>query len=139
MGGEKDMIYVYRPNGTFESDGNINYAPFCAELNATTFNATTNPQQFLSNGDVGNIYISNVSECDSTISFDVKICSSTETIFNQANYLPRYANARKIETIGNVVLTNDSAIFEASDSIVLRSGFKVIRGAYFQAIVKPCE
>ncbi len=137
-GGIDDEVYVYRPNGNFTSDGLLNLAPFCIELSATEFNATTNPQQFLSNGNLGNIFISNVSECGAYISFDVKICMSNDITYNQDDIIPQYTNANAITTIGDVNITNNT-IFEASESIMLNAGFKVSGGAPFEALIKPCE
>ena len=137
-GGVNDEVYVYRPDGTFTSEGYLPYAPFCVELGDTVFNPYTNPQEFLSNGNYGNIYISNVSECDSTISFDVKICSSNDVTYNQNSTIPSYTNARSITTSGAVEISS-STTFEASESIILNNGFKVANGTSFNAIIIPCE
>ena len=107
-------------------------------MNSTTFNATTNPQEFLSNGSYGNIYISNVSECDSTISFDVKICSDDNVTYDQNSTIPIYTNAETITTSGNMEI-NNATTFEASEYILLNSGFKVSAGTAFKADVIPCQ
>lgn len=138
-GGKDDKVYVYRPNGNFLSDGNLDNAPFSIALNKTKFNATTNPQEFLSDGGVGNVYISNVQESDSTISFNVKICSSEDIIYVHDSNIPTYTNGNSIMSSGNVVIENDSTFFEASDNIVLNGGFKVLEGSLFRADVIPCE
>lgn len=138
-GGKNDRVYIYRPYGNFTSDGFLYRAPFCTELNSVTFNENTNPQEFLSNGEMGNIYISNVSECDSTISFDVKICSSNDIIYNQNDNIPLYTNAKSITTSGEVSIENDSTTFEASEDILLNGGFKVPEGILFKANIKHCE
>ena len=137
-GGLNDRIYLYRPGGNFLSDGNLSLAPFCEELNAITFNQFTNPSEFLSNGNFGNIFISNVSACDSIVSFDVKICSSEDVIYNQNSNIPSYTTAKTITTTGNINI-NDNTIFEASESIILKDGFKVTNGNSFKACVKACE
>ena len=42
-----DELYIFRPSGTYNSDGHISAAVFCAENNKTEFNSTTDPQPFL--------------------------------------------------------------------------------------------
>lgn len=138
-GGINDEVYVYRPYGTFTSDGYIYYAPFCQELNATTFNENTNPQEFLSNGSTGNIYISNVTNCDSTISFDVKMCSANDIHYIQYFPVPPYTNAKSITASGTLFFMTNNTVFEASEYILLESGFNVPQGKVFNAHVKPCE
>lgn len=138
-GGVNDEIYVYRPNGNFTSDGQIGLAPFCIELGATSFGSTTNPQQFLSNGNIGNIYIYNITTCNSTISFDVKICSSSDVIYNDEDMIPTYTNAKSITTIGDIILSTGNTVFEGSEQIILGGGFEVLNGASFEAVVIPCE
>ena len=138
-GGKEDEIYIYRPNGTFTNDGNINHAPFCVELNSTSFNPTTNPHEFLSNGEMGNIYISNVSECDSTISFYVKICTAENVTYDPYSVIPSYTNAETITTMGNIIINNDSTLFEASENVTLNGGFTIPLGKSFTAEIKPCE
>ena len=53
-----DEVYVYRPNGTLTSDGQVNNACFGQSYQRTAINYSTNPQPFLSNGYVSalNIY-----------------------------------------------------------------------------------
>ena len=136
-GGKNDEIYVYRPNGNFVSNGNISLAPFCTELGNTNFNESTNPEQFLSDGSYGNIYISNVSNCDSVITFDVKICNPNNISYSNNCNIPEYTNGKTI-TATNVTINGD-AVFEASESINLSYGFQTTIGATFEAIIKPCE
>ncbi len=69
--GPPDEVYVYRPNGTTRYNGNINAAPFSADVGRTSFNDNTNPSDFLSNGSPGGIKISNIGTAGSTITFTV--------------------------------------------------------------------
>ncbi len=74
--GPPDEIYVYRPNGTISTNGNINNAHFNLASGRTAFNNTTNPNDFLSDGvTLGDIDISSVTAAGSTISFTVSMGS----------------------------------------------------------------
>lgn len=137
-GGGDDEVYVYRPDGNFSNDGDLSNAPFCVELEATKFNESTNPQEFLSNGATGNVYIYNVSECGSTISFDVRFRTYNNVTYNQNSTIPSVTNAETITTTGNVVINNNTT-FKATEGIRLNAGFEVSNGTSFQADVNPCE
>lgn len=52
-----DEVYVYRPLGTLNNDGDIDAATFRQGLNRTLFDASSDPQPFLSNGYVSGIKI----------------------------------------------------------------------------------
>ncbi len=71
--GPPDEIYIYRPNGTLEVNGQINDAAFSLDHNLTEFNNSSNPACFLSNGQPGGINIFNVGSCGETITFDVNL------------------------------------------------------------------
>ncbi|HRY31560.1 MAG TPA: M6 family metalloprotease domain-containing protein [Bacteroidales bacterium] len=74
--GPPDEIYVYRPNGTISTNGNVYNAHFSLATGRTTFNNTTNPNDFLSDGvTLGDIDISSVTAAGSTISFTVTMGS----------------------------------------------------------------
>lgn len=66
-----DEVYIYRPGGSTFENGNINEAGFASELNRTAINNTTNPTPFLFDGSPGGLYISEVSDSRTTISFRV--------------------------------------------------------------------
>jgi len=69
--GPPDEVYVYRPNGTNRSNGNINAAPYSSNLGRTEFSDNTSPSCFLSTGAAGGIKISNIGAAGETISFTV--------------------------------------------------------------------
>jgi M6 family metalloprotease-like protein len=71
--GPPDEVYIYRPNGTLEVNGNLNEAVFAEDYGRTEFNDNSNPMCFLSNGLPGGLDISNVGMIGETISFDVTI------------------------------------------------------------------
>ncbi len=132
-GGVNDEVYVYRPGGSLTSEGTLSTAPFCAGSH-NSFYEDTDPQEFLSNGNLGNIYISNVSSCASSISFHVDICPTNDVIYYQNSTIPANTNARTITTSGNVVLNGDK-VFNAVKSVTLKAGFKVPEGKSFEANV----
>lgn len=74
-GGPPDEVYLYRPNGTLETNGNTTQAHFSAGVNRTKINDHTNPGSFLQDGSPGGLDISNVTGADTTISFTVNLIS----------------------------------------------------------------
>ncbi|MCX6271481.1 MAG: M6 family metalloprotease domain-containing protein [Bacteroidetes bacterium] len=89
--GPPDEVYIYRPFGTSTTNGYYNEANFSSESGRTTFNNSTNPNDFFQDGvTMGDIDISNVTEVGSTISFTVNMgmlanftASPTTTCTNQ--------------------------------------------------------
>ncbi|MBN1351000.1 M6 family metalloprotease domain-containing protein [candidate division KSB1 bacterium] len=67
--GPPDEVYIYRPNGTLTSVGNISLAAFSSDVGRTDINDGTNPSSFLSDGSAGGLQISSISSCGNTISF----------------------------------------------------------------------
>ncbi len=64
-----DEQYIFRPNGTITSDGDITKAFFSAESGRTAFGGEATAKPFYSNGKEAPFAISNISTCGSTISF----------------------------------------------------------------------
>ena len=59
-----DEVYLYRPNGTVNTNGYLSRAAFAADFDRTVMNENTNPQPFLTDGtvlSVGDFTIRNVS------------------------------------------------------------------------------
>lgn len=71
--GPPDELYIYRPNGTLTSDGQINAAHFSLESGRTSINDLTNPNSFLSNNTAGGLNISEISATGDSITFYVNI------------------------------------------------------------------
>lgn len=69
--GPPDEVYVYRPNGTINVNGNLNQAHYAADYGRTEINDNTNPSPFLQNGQPGGLNIANIGFTGETISFDV--------------------------------------------------------------------
>ncbi|MDD4309739.1 MAG: M6 family metalloprotease domain-containing protein, partial [Candidatus Cloacimonetes bacterium] len=76
--GPPDEVYIFRPNGNNNVNGLIAEAAFCAEEGRTDFNAYTNPAAFLSNGNLIQVNINNITTAGETISFQVS--SSTANL-----------------------------------------------------------
>lgn len=65
-----DELYIFRPGGTHNKDGNINYAAFSADNNKTEFNSNTDPYPFLNIKTIDNeINICNISAKGDKITF----------------------------------------------------------------------
>ena len=69
--GPPDEVYVYRPNGTINVNGNLSQAHYAADYGRTEINDNTNPSPFLQNGQPGGLNIANIGFTGETISFDV--------------------------------------------------------------------
>jgi len=69
--GPPDAVYLYRPGGTILVNGNTNSAHFSSNVGRTAINDSTNPSCFLQNGGIGGLNITNVTNADTTISFNV--------------------------------------------------------------------
>ena len=137
----KDEIYVFRPNGSISSDGNIDEAYFSVASGRTKFSKTTNPYCILSSGTKGNVYIRNIREnSDGTLSFELG-CVDEEIVYSNTSSLPSHTLAKgRIKTSGSVVVkTNDNITFEATDDIILNAGFEIQKGGVFQTIGDACE
>jgi M6 family metalloprotease-like protein len=71
--GPPDEVYIYRPDGTTNENGNPYSAYFSLESGRTAINNGSNPGSFLQNGAPGGLDISNVTSAGNTISFTVGI------------------------------------------------------------------
>ncbi len=69
--GPPDEIYLYRPGGTNNTNGDLNSATFAEDWDRTEINDNTDPSPFLTNGQPGGLDISNVGLIGETISFEV--------------------------------------------------------------------
>lgn len=136
-----NWIYIYRPGGTNENDGDIKNAWMDVSAGRSLFNNTTDPNCYLSDGTPGNIFIKNIEVCDNTVSFEVRFCNQPEDVLlTESTVLPPINNAmKKIETSGNVIVNNaDSVVFEAGQEIILNPGFEVKQGGNFETNINCC-
>jgi len=72
--GPPDELYVYRPGGDLNNNGNFEQAPYSIDYNHTQLNDDTNPSSFLYNdgsGADGGLNLFGVTEAGETISFTV--------------------------------------------------------------------
>ena len=68
--GVYDEVYIFRPNGTYSSEGILNSGHFSSNTNMIEFSASTNPYPFLSDGTTDdNLRIYDITEAGSSISF----------------------------------------------------------------------
>jgi len=88
--GPPDEVYIYRPDGTLEVNGNLNDAVFADDYHRTEFNDNSNPSSFLSTGLPAGLDIFNIGMIGETISFDVRLekapvadLSASETLITE--------------------------------------------------------
>lgn len=75
--GPPDEIYVMRPQGSIFSNGNLSTAHFSNYVLRSSFNSTTNPRPFLSDGSDAGIDISNILLKGDSMVFTVNIPTTT--------------------------------------------------------------
>ncbi len=85
--GPPDEVYVYRPNGTINVNGNLSQAHYAADYGRTEINDNTNPSPFLQNGQPGGLNIANIGFTGETISFDVFFEKEPVTDFTASEML----------------------------------------------------
>ena len=66
-----DEMYVFRPGGTAEADGDLSKAAFSAESGRTAFGGEADVKPFYSDGTVARFALTNISACGETLSFDL--------------------------------------------------------------------
>ena len=99
-------VYLYRKDGNNTNSGNVADAPFSNINGRTTFNATSNPAAFLSDGTISNdINISNISFSGNKVSFTVnELPSSVTTAQDESEWQIRYnSNLKKLHVYGEGV------------------------------------
>lgn len=69
--GAPDEIYLYRPNGDLQNEGNIGSANLSKDVFRTSIGTFTNPQLFLNSENDAGLEIFNISECSETITFEI--------------------------------------------------------------------
>jgi len=69
--GPPNEIYLYRPDGTPNANGDINSANFSNSVGRDSINDTTNPSSFLTNGGPGGLALCNIGNANTSISFDI--------------------------------------------------------------------
>ena len=139
-GGVTDEVYVFRLDGSTTSKGDNSNAYLSSSSGRIVFHNTSNPYCFISNGNLGNIYIKNISSAGSTISFDVRFCDDEDITYSNTNSLPSLTNAsNSITTSGTVTVKNtDNVTFEAGDEVILNGGFEIQQGGVFEINMNGC-
>jgi len=67
--GPPDEVYIFRPGGTLDSNGDIAAAAFSQQNNRTDFNIYTDPHCFLTGGSTSPVNIQSIGEAGDTITF----------------------------------------------------------------------
>jgi M6 family metalloprotease-like protein len=71
--GPPDEVYIYRPGGSINENGDLTMAHFSSAVGRTAIGEFTDPWAFLSDGRAGGLDISEVGAAGDTISFKVAI------------------------------------------------------------------
>lgn len=139
-GGVSDEVYVFRLNGSTSNKGDNSNAYLSSNSGRTVFHNSSNPNCFISNGSLGNIYIKNISTAGSTISFDIRFCDDDNITYSNTNSLPQLSNAsNSISTSGAVtVKSTDNVTFEAGGEVILNGGFEIQQGGVFEINMNGC-
>lgn len=135
--GPPDWLYIFRPNATNTSNGNVNDAYFDGIAGRSTFRNTSYPAGHLNTDPINNISIENILVTGNAISFDVRFYTVEYTNTDQ---LPPVTKAiHLIKTSGEVVVKNsDRIIFDSGQEILLDEGFEVQAGGQFETIINSC-
>lgn len=138
---EPDEVYVYRPNGQDTINGFVDSAFFSANAKRTIFNDNTNPSSFLSDGSNGTIYISQVSQADSTITFYYSTdgSSSIENIISKNENVMIYPNPanEKINIYSKDFVFNTYAIADLTGKIIIEEN--ILPSQTYQVNVSKLE
>lgn len=94
--GPPDEVYLFRPGGSPTANGSVNSANFNAAHGRTTFNYSTNPYPFLSNGTAGGIDLYNIGFADSVITFSVNIVNTLITLSPNGNEYLKIGETKQI-------------------------------------------
>lgn len=140
LAGTNNGIFVYRKDGTMNSNGSINFATFSKNSGRTRFSSNSNPQSFLSDNSIANVLIKNISVAEDSISFYVKFCDGDNIQYTNTSNLPTITNAsNSVSTNGVVtVKSTDDIIFEARNSVVLDKNFFVNLGGTLKINMDGC-
>lgn len=83
--GPPDEVYIYRPGGTKNANGNVSAAYYSAGAGRTAINDATNPSSFLQDGSAGGLNISKVTTAGDSISFTVNLSTIKDPSFLAAS------------------------------------------------------
>jgi M6 family metalloprotease-like protein len=111
-----DEVYIYRPGGTTVENGVLESAGFTPDSNRTSFNESTNPSCFLSDGKAGGIKISGIKIDGKTASFTIDLgdglvgVDNEKTIPGEFSLSQNYPNPFNPTTIINYRIASASNV-----------------------------
>jgi len=103
-----DELYIMRPNGSINNDGYLAGATFSASLNRSAFNSNTLPAPTLRNGLPAGFQINNISNSDTTISFNVVLESEATSAI--LDIKPSFGVAGNTVSVSGIGLLNIETI-----------------------------
>lgn len=119
-----DEVYVYRPNGTNTTNGNVSQAFYNATVGRTAFNSTTNPRPFFTDGSYSSLSITNITTAGTTISFTYN--GLLPTIVSNSSQLEFSGNAPtgalpQSVSVTGLFLTDSITVTASSQFLVSRN------------------
>jgi M6 family metalloprotease-like protein len=117
-----DEVYIYRPDGTSQENGNVDLANFSSNVGRTAINDITNPKSYLTNDLPGGLDISNITSAGTTISFNVYI-SDVEM---PSNFLANGVSESQIDLSWNRNTDNNEVLIAVSTENIIGSPTKGI-------------
>lgn len=126
--GPPDEVYVYRPGGTTTTNGDLSSAFFNSAVGRTSFNSTTDPTPFLTNGTQGGLCLSNIGAAGSTIAFTFSFKLSAPSISPAGG---TFTTAQTVTLtvpggVGNVYYTTNGADPDQSSPYVPSGGSIIV-------------
>jgi M6 family metalloprotease-like protein len=100
MYGAPDEVYVFRPNGTTTSNGDLAEANFTSDAGRTAFGGGSNTTCFLSNGMPGGFKITDIGTAGESISFTVSFGNDNPAVLNVAPGLREVPVAAGVTSFG---------------------------------------
>lgn len=152
--GPPDEVYFFRPGGSPSNNGVIINANFSSNVGRTSFNNTSDPYPFLTNGTSAGINIYNISSSGNTISFNVlgveapfASSDSAVDITNNSATIYGTVNPKGFSTVvsfeyglttnyGNIVTAIQSPLSINSNTVVSASLSGLNAGAQYHFRIK---
>jgi len=134
--GKPDLLYVYRPYGTANSNGIVNRAFFSKESGRTEFGEGTDPYPFFSDGSKPVINITDISEAGETISFTVSFTKAATVYDIQKTGNSNGASQMVGETVSTsgIVTAISTGYYYIQDGSGKWNGIKVLDNVNTPAI-----
>ncbi|MCR6639481.1 MAG: M6 family metalloprotease domain-containing protein [Sporocytophaga sp.] len=143
--GYPDELYVYRQGGIDSvTNGTLSRAFFSGQAGRTEFTDNTSPNAFMTDGSLGHLNITNISDAGNTITFYYeRNCTNPTTVstvtYSGSSTIPSLtATKTSIKTSGALTLAASSNKTFESKQITLTTGFTATANSNFRAKKYSC-